>query len=52
MTKVRCPECDKWGWVRDPANRYGPEIPCPECDGVGTIEERDVQTYPDVDASH
>lgn len=40
--KVRCPVCDKWGWVRDPANRYGPEIPCPECDGVGTIEERDV----------
>jgi hypothetical protein len=36
---VRCWECDKWGWVRNPADRFGPEIPCPVCDGQGHVED-------------
>lgn len=29
--RARCGTCDNYGWVPNPADRFGDEIPCPEC---------------------
>lgn len=41
QTTERCGQCDKYGWVRDPARPYGPEIPCPTCDGAGSVQRQE-----------
>lgn len=36
---MTCNGCDGYGWVKDPANRYGAEVECPVCHTSGVETE-------------